>query len=55
MWINAEKYFAIEYIALRMNTLQKIIPMGKNPCGEKFLQANIPAAIFPMGKIKMLI
>ena len=34
-----------------MNTVQKKkIPMGKNPCGEKFLQVNIPAGIFPHGE-----
>ena len=33
-----------------MNTVQKKIPMGKNPCGEKFLQRNIPAGIFPNGE-----
>ena len=32
-----KKYFAIEYDPLRMNTVQKKIPMGNNPCGEKFL------------------
>ena len=33
-----------------MNTVQKKIPMGKNPCGEKFLRGNIPAGIFPHGE-----
>ena len=35
-----------------MNTVQKKIPMGKNPCGEKFLRGNIPAGIFPHGENK---
>ena len=45
-----KKYFASkdEYCAEK-------IPMGKNPCGEKFLRGNIPAGIFPHGENKMLI
>ena len=35
-----------------MNTVQKKIPMKKNPCGEKFLRGNIPAGIFPHGENK---
>ena len=35
-----------------MNTVQKKIPMGKNPCGEKSLRGNIPAGIFPHGENK---
>ena len=35
-----------------MNTVQKKIPMGKNPCGEKFLRGNIPVGIFPHGENK---
>ena len=35
-----------------MKTVQKKIPMGKNPCGEKFLRGNIPAGIFPHGENK---
>ena len=30
--------------------MQKKIPMGKNPRGEKFLRGNIPAGIFPHGE-----
>ena len=32
--------------------MQKKIPMGKNPCREKFLRGNIPAGIFPHGEYK---
>ena len=47
-----KEYFAIEENPLRMNTVQKKIPMGKNPCREKFLRGNIPAGIFPHGENK---